>query len=65
MKHKFQEPRLSLRSSFITHREDKTSILAGAISIVIGDDMVTMCEWADTSSVIASFILVPDIYPTD
>jgi len=27
--------------------------------------LVTMCGWAETSPVIASFILVPDIYPTD
>ena len=63
MKHKFQEPHLSLKSPFLIHREDKTSILAGAT--VIGDNMVTMCGWAETSSVIASFILVPDIYSTD
>ena len=47
MKHKFQEPRPSLRSLFLIHREDKSSNLAGAMSMVISYDKVTMCEWAD------------------
>jgi hypothetical protein len=65
MKHKFQEPRLSFGSPFLIHREDKSSILARAISIVIDNDTVTMCGWSETSSVIASFILVADIHSTD
>ena len=38
MKYKFQDPRLSLISPFLIHQEDKGSILAGAISVVTGDD---------------------------
>ena len=63
MKHEFQEPRLPLTSLFLIHLEDKSSSLSGAISIIIGDDMVTMCGWAATSSVIACLIPVPDIHP--
>jgi hypothetical protein len=50
MKYKFQEPRLSFRSPFLIHQQhDMSSILAGAIITVIGDDTATMILEALTS----------------